>query len=257
MGYTLKNIKNSPFKGFNKSYISSSYGKRRFYNKQTGKYITDFHDGIDMTSGKQVIALADGVVIDCQNDIRGYSEKEASGNFVLLKHNGNHYTIYAHMKYGSVIVKKNENVKKGQVIGEKGNTGFSTGAHLHLGIKENGKWVDPVDYLIGNKNIDVASSNSYLEYAIRNGDTLCSIAQKHHTTVDTLVKLNGIENADMIYAGNSLRIPIGTTYIVKSGDTLVKIANKYNVSWKEIYLKNIEVIGDNPDKIYPGQEFII
>lgn len=256
MGYTLKNIKNSPFKGLDKSYISSSYGNRKFYNQKTKKYVTDFHDGIDMTSGKMVVALASGIVIDCQNDIQGYSEKEASGNFVLLKHN-DYYTIYAHLKYGSVKVKKNEKVDKGQIIGEKGNTGFSTGAHLHLGIKENGKWVDPVDYLIGNKNIDGACSNMYLEYVIRNGDTLSSIAQKHHITVDTLVKLNNIKNSDMIYAGNILKIPIRNTHIVKSGDSLMKIAKMYNVSWKELYQKNIAVIGDDPNKIYPGQELVI
>lgn len=43
------------------------------------------------------------------------------------------------------------------------------------------------------------------------------------------------------------------TYTIKKGDTLIKIAKKYNTTWKKIYQKNIDIIGDNPNLIIPGQ----
>ena len=62
----------------------------------------------------------------------------------------------------------------------------------------------------------------------------------------------------MIYPGQVLKIPNNViTYTVQPGDTLWSIARKYNTTWQQIYENNKEVIGDNPNLIYPGQILII
>lgn len=153
MGYTLNNIKNSPFKNLTSTYVSSNFGQRRFWNNVTGKWNTGFHSGIDITSGNTIVATARGKVTACRNNIQGYTEREASGNYVTLYHGNNTYTTYCHMRYGSVNVRVGDAIEKGQVIGVKGTTGYSTGEHLHYGIKVNGSWVDPVPYLLGERNL--------------------------------------------------------------------------------------------------------
>ena len=113
----------------------------------------------------------------------------------------------------------------------------------------------------------------YYEYTIKDGDTLFKLAEKFGTTVESLAKLNGIENPDVIWAGNILKIPVfavplpmpkpedtennddGTIkYIVQEGDTLWKIAKRFNVSVADIINFNRLC---NPDMIKPEQVIII
>lgn len=151
MGYTLNNIKKCPFKGLSSSWISSDFGNRTFWNNVTGKQVTDFHNGIDMTSGSKIVATARGKVTASRNSVKGYDESQSSGNYVTLDHGNNVYTTYCHLAYGSVKVKVGDIVESGQEIGTKGTTGYSTGEHLHYGVKVNGSWVDPKPYLLGTK----------------------------------------------------------------------------------------------------------
>ena len=110
------------------------------------------------------------------------------------------------------------------------------------------------------KDIDKATKNNNKEinYVVKKGDTLTKIANKYNTTYNILASYNKILNPNKIYIGQIIKIPDSnsninpTTYVVKKGDTLIKIANKYNTSWKEIYDKNKNEIGNNPNKIYPG-----
>lgn len=94
------------------------------------------------------------------------------------------------------------------------------------------------------------------EITIKRGDTLSNIAIEYGTTVDRLVELNNIANPNLIFAGNTLLVPINDgkkqtiTYTVKKGDTLGKIAKKYGVSVAQIVnANNIK----NPNLIYVGQ----
>ena len=153
MGYTLSNIKKCPFKDLSSSYISSDFGNRTFWNPVTNKNVSDFHNGIDMTSGTTIVATARGKVTACRNSVKGYTESEASGNYVTLYHGNNIYTTYCHMRYGSIKVNVGDIVEAGQEIGTKGTTGFSTGEHLHYGVKVDGSWVDPKPYLLGTKEL--------------------------------------------------------------------------------------------------------
>ena len=134
-------------------YVTSNFGKRTFTNN--GKQISDFHHGIDLV-GKgiacdDVIAIAEGVVVDTLNDVTGRCPSQ--GNFVSIDHNNGTSTVYYHLKAGSVRVKAGDTVKCGDVLGYMGSTGNATGAHLHFGVKVDGEWVDPAPYLKGEKEI--------------------------------------------------------------------------------------------------------
>lgn len=102
--------------------------------------VSTFHTGIDIGApyGRPVFAVDEGVVL--------YSGKWGNyGNVVILDHGDNTTTLYAHLsKY---LVKNNVKVAKGQVIGLVGNTGLSTGPHLHFEVRKSGKVQDPLQYL--------------------------------------------------------------------------------------------------------------
>lgn len=269
MSKTLKKISITPIKGASELKISSGYGNRTFYNSVTKKNVTSFHKGMDIITGSTIVAVADGKVIEARDSIKGYTEKDASGNYVIIEHSNGIKSQYCHMKYGSIKVKKGDFVKIGSVLGTMGATGYATGVHLHFGIKENNEWVNPEDYILGkkllfeknvtNNQTSDTYSDTYIYYKIKKGDTLSAIAKRYNTTVSNLVLLNNIENPNFIIAGNTLKIPkeksssITTKYTVKKGDTLSAIAKRYNTTWKKIYNKNKNIIGSNPNLIKPGQ----
>lgn len=102
-------------------------------------------------------------------------------------------------------------------------------------------------------------------YIVVKGDTLSGIAKRYGTTYQKLAEYNGIKNPNIIHVGQKIIIP-GTngkpatkeiTYIVKAGDNLSKIAKAYNTTWQKIYNDNKNIIGGNPNRIYPGQRLII
>lgn len=104
------------------------------------------------------------------------------------------------------------------------------------------------------------SNNIY--YFVKRGDTLSHIALWYNTTVENLVRLNNIQNPDLIYIGQRLLISVSddpnkskeVKYTVKRGDTLSKIANRYGITVNEIVaLNNIQ----NPNLIYVGQQLRI
>ena len=115
-----------------------------------------------------------------------------------------------------------------------------------------------VDYpkIIRQMNND---KKDYISYVVKKGDTLIKIAKKYNTTYQKLAEYNNIKNPNLIYPNQIIKIPINnqninpSTYVVKKGDTLINIAKKYNLNWKDLYKKNKDVIGSNPNKIYPGQ----
>jgi murein DD-endopeptidase MepM/ murein hydrolase activator NlpD len=59
-----------------------------------------------------------------------------SGNYAIIKHAANEYSFYAHIKNGTLKVKKGDTIKQGQVIGKLGNSGNSTGPHLHFHLMD-------------------------------------------------------------------------------------------------------------------------
>lgn len=131
-----------------------------------------FHDGIDFgrsasglsIDGANIYSIADGVVT-----LNTYSS--TAGYYTIIGHganiNGNYeyYSVYMHQKVLSTLISVGSEVKAGQLIGYVGNTGRSTGSHLHFGIYtiQNGKrvYTDPVPYFQGVQLVgDLSSSSS-------------------------------------------------------------------------------------------------
>lgn len=269
----LLNNNVSPIKGLSSLNITSSFGNRTFFNGKTGKNVTNFHSGIDLTGGTMVVATSSGIITSVRTSIKGYDEYNSAGNYVLIYHGNNVYTKYCHLKYGSVKVKKNDIVQAGTILGTTGATGFATGVHLHYAVKENGKWVDPLDYLTGNKQLPSlenstpivdTGSKDLISYKVQKGDTLTKIAKMYKTTISELVNLNNIQKPNLIITGTILKVLNNNVenvsnnyYIVKKGDTLSGIAKKYNTTWKKIYNDNKNIIGNNPNLIKIGQKLLI
>ena len=117
--YPLKSIK-----------VTSPYGYRR--DHFTGKL--SWHNGLDLRAKNEpAYAMMDGIV-----EKVGYDNR--SGNYVTLRH-GKFYISYCHLS--SIIVRKGESVFPGIIVGVTGNTGRSTGYHLHLTCKKDGKSINP------------------------------------------------------------------------------------------------------------------
>lgn len=116
-------------------------------------------------------------------------------------------------------------------------------------------------------NENTGDASNCIRYTIQRGDTLSEIAQRYNTTVNELVRLNNIQNPNMIYTNETLLIPTknnsistgsddknNTIYIVQRGDTLYSIAKRFNTTVKNIVNNNGI---SNQNLIYPGQRLII
>jgi len=119
-----------------RGYITSWYSWRR--DPFTGK--NSFHSGIDIgvPMRTSIAASMEGTVSET-----GYSA--IMGNYVIMKHAGGWKTLYAHMD--SISVKSGQYVSRGGRLGYSGNTGYSTGPHVHFSVYKNGKSVNPANVL--------------------------------------------------------------------------------------------------------------
>ena len=134
-GIVLKRTLDKKPMEFRSARISSRFGWRR--HPILKRRI--LHSGVDYAApkGTRIYASADGVVKRAQR-AGGY------GNYVVIRHNSEFSTGYAHMNGFAKGIRPGVRVKQGQVIGYVGSTGRSTGPHLHFEVIKNGKKVDPL-----------------------------------------------------------------------------------------------------------------
>lgn len=154
-------------------YITQFYGETKFAQKA---YRSKTHTGVDFRAplGTPIFAAYDGRVVAVDNNDQGTSRwrKYQYGLYVLIEHENNLSTLYAHLS--KTAVKKGDVVKQGDLIGYSGNTGYSFGPHLHFtvywassvqykkippaaGLVPVGVTIDPIDYL---PNVNQASADA-------------------------------------------------------------------------------------------------
>ncbi len=123
-----------------KGWLSSKYGTRN--DPFTGK--PEFHKGVDLAGkeGSDIISVAAGVVTWA-------GKRYGYGNLVEVTHGNGYVTRYGHAK--EVLVKAGETIKKGHKIALMGNTGRSTGPHVHFEVWMDGRTVDPSKYIHASK----------------------------------------------------------------------------------------------------------
>lgn len=143
-GEILLPVKNSPFIWPTPQINNWTDTFRKRINPQTGK--KEFHKGVDLASGndkgKKIVAARAGKVIHADYD-------DKCGNGIIIQHDKGYQTKYCHAS--KLYVKKGQEVPQGYVIAAVGSTGNSTGPHLHFGIIEKGKYVNPLPFIIDTK----------------------------------------------------------------------------------------------------------
>lgn len=177
--------------------ITSRFGPRR----------RRMHNGIDVKVyiGDTIRAAFGGKVRMVKYERRGY------GKYVVIRHENGLETIYGHLS--KQLVTEDQYVEAGEVIGLGGNTGRSTGSHLHFETRFLGQAINPAllfdfekqdivtdSYLFmkgknryrRSNSSAVASSGDVQYYKVRRGDSLSRISKKTGVSIDRLCKLNGI-----------------------------------------------------------------
>ena len=121
-----------PIEGMTQQNITSHFGPR----SSPGGIGSRYHEGIDIgfPIGTHVLACESGTVISA-------SWNGGLGECIIVDHGKGLQTVYGHLS--KINVKKGQKVVRGQLIGQVGSTGNSTGPHLHLGVKLNGNYVNP------------------------------------------------------------------------------------------------------------------
>lgn len=179
------------------------------------------HYGLDIRSatGDTILAAFDGQLLKSGYE-RGF------GNLIVIQHEKNIKTYYGHLsKY---LVKRGTWVKKGEAIALAGNSGRSTGSHLHFEIREKNRPFDPelvYDFVSDKIRNDVESVNSLAElqrrlipkgysvnvgvpqyYSVRSGDSLWRISKRYKMSINYICRLNKISESSVLRVGQPLKL---------------------------------------------------
>ncbi len=186
------------------SEINSHFGMR----SSRWHYGTD----LDLEIGDPVMACFDGIVRIVQYNSGGY------GYYVVIRHYNGFETLYAHLSRQDVKV--GQIVKSGEVIGLGGNTGRSSGPHLHFEVRYAGNAINST-YMYDFPNHRLRTGNfsllpEHYAYAkearkvyyhtVKSGETLSTISRKYGVSVSRICSLNGISTRTVIRVGRRLRI---------------------------------------------------
>ncbi len=193
--------------------VTSKYGPRR----------RRMHRGIDLKvqTGDTIRAAFDGKI-----RIRNY-ERRGYGYYLVIRHPNGLETVYGHLS--KFLVDLNDIVRAGQPIALGGNTGRSTGSHLHFETRFLGQALNPAEiidfengvphqdeYVFHNvkingrkSNIYTSSNNKMVYHRVKSGDTLGKIARMYGTTVGELCRLNGLRSTSVLRIGQAIRCNAG------------------------------------------------
>ena len=207
----------------NSTNITSGYGYRRRFHRM--------HRGVDLKVqiGDTIRAAFSGKVRLTKYERRGY------GYYVIISHNNGLETIYGHLS--RFLVKPDQIVKVGDPIALGGNTGRSTGSHLHFETRFLGMDINPelifdfenqvphTDQFVftpnklsndtrnratasyrSNAGKSHSNGSKYVSYRIKSGDNLSKIAQRNGVTINQICKLNGISRNTKLRPGKVLRL---------------------------------------------------
>ena len=178
------------------------------------------HTGLDLkvNIGDTIVAAFDGKVRIVKYERRGY------GKYVVIRHDNGLETVYGHLS--KQLVEENQLVKAGEVIGLGGNTGRSTGSHLHFETRFLGIAINPIYMFDFPKQDIVADTYTFRRtqgskragshdtqvadgtiryHKVKSGDTLSRIAKLRGVSVSTLCKLNRIKPTTTLRIGQVLR----------------------------------------------------
>ncbi len=213
------------------------------------------HFGVDLgarsrESENKIYPNCSGIVVEIQKDIpriSGSTGKISWGNYVLIRHSNGYYSRYAHLS--TVLVCENQNVTEQTLLGYMGDSGNTTGRHLHFEVQtgySSRTRINPEIYLT-QSIVDSASMD--IIYTAVAHDTLSKIASMYGMDYKTLAQYNHIDNPDFIFVGQEIKIPCSVispkkVYTVKEHDTLSGIALQHHMSWRELYQKNKKLIDD-------------
>jgi Peptidase family M23/LysM domain len=192
--------------------VTSDFGPRRYR----------YHYGTDLRVkvGDSIVSAFSGKVRIIDFEARGY------GNYIVIRHDNGLETVYAHLS--QVLVVHNQTVKAGELIGLGGNTGHSTGPHLHFETRYIGNAINPANiidfntglvcaptYLITKKKSFfyqqdakrlLAMKTAIKYYIARKGDNLRKVAVRNGLSLRSLCKLNGLKTSSHIKKGLQLRV---------------------------------------------------
>lgn len=205
--------------------VTSNYGYRAKFGRM--------HKGVDLALrvNDTVYAAFDGKIRLTNYEAKGY------GNYVIVRHPNGLETVYGHLN--KFLVKPDQVVKAGQPIALGGNTGRSTGPHLHFETRFMGYAINPAAIFDFNnktthtdtyafskstytqprnfapkgnlakndkENTYKSGSNNAATYTVKKGDTVGSIARSYGMSATTLRKLNGMTASDKISTGQVLKL---------------------------------------------------
>lgn len=240
--------------------VTSKFGPRR----------RRMHNGIDLKVyiGDTIRAAFDGKVRIRSSERRGY------GKYLVLRHPNGLETVYGHLS--GYLVNENEIVRSGQPIGLGGNTGRSTGSHLHFETRFLGQPINPADiidfengvphqdqYVFRNMKINGRKSNIYTSsnaqmvyHKVTSGQTLGGIARRYGTSVNELCRLNGLSKTSILRIGQSIRVSAGVEVASKTATKAdakpqeVKQAVKQVKTTVEATTQAVASVNNNADPVY-------
>lgn len=231
------------------------------------------HAGIDFGwrsayTEQPIVAVEDGTVVTAVDGYGNTPNTKIYGNYVILSHSDGNYTVYGHLKKNSICVKKGAKVKKGQQIGNMGNTGYSFGQHLHFELRKGGntksRAIDPIDILATEGDLPVISSSTLLPSKIKHRtvirpvernekveqvkvtSSVLNMRAEHSTTSDKLgyCPMGYYDVLDKFDDGRYVWCRIGDgVWIANAGATIIPpVIHKYNIFFRELAMEEMNRI---------------